>query len=622
MVQQFAVPNNETELRGIQDRLYRIAKTNHDNGLRSKFKGLKEVMFCETNIVTAIHQIKSNKGSMTAGIDKQTIDDILQLDYQIIINKIKEYTSSYRSRNIRRVWIDKPGKTEKRPLGIPTILDRIVQQCVKQILEPICEAQFYKYSFGFRPMREANMAISRIEYIGFHTECRWAIEGDIKGFFDNVNHNILLKELWNIGIHDRRVLMIIKEMLKAGIMNTVKRNDLGTPQGGILSPLLANVYLNKFDWYVDKQWQGKKTRTNYARDDHRIYALRKRSNLKPMYLIRYADDWVIMTDSKENAEKIKYKMSIFLKDSLKLKLSDEKTKITNMKKKPIGFLGFKIGLRKSKKGVKGYVNYSKPDVKRLELKIKKLEKEIYYLKTYDNVEETVRQITNINSIIRGILNYYSNATMVNKVFHKYSRIIRYKCFKKLKRGGHNPKWIEAYKSDNLMTIHENYTCKIPTIKYKELLIGVTDFLFVRWEDCKQKRQDETPYTSKGRKIYFERTNKKRGLARIGLDLNMDYLKWLTLNKGKLYNFEYFMNREYTFIRDKGKCKICGINLHENIVHIHHISKILPLNKINKVRNLVSLCLNCHKSIHGEIKSNKYSEKEIKKIEKYKERLSK
>ena len=153
------------------------------------------------------------------------------------------------------------------------------------------------------------------------TDCRWAIEGDIKGFFDNVNHNKLIKCLWNIGIHDRRILMMIKQMLKAGVMGETRVSDLGTPQGGILSPLLANVYLNKFDWYVHKQWNGKKTRKEYRRDDHRIYALRKRSNLKPMYLIRYADDWIILTNSKRNAEKIKYQMKEYLKDKLSLELS-------------------------------------------------------------------------------------------------------------------------------------------------------------------------------------------------------------------------------------------------------------------------------------------------------------
>ena len=594
-----------------------------NNGTKPKFKALKEIIFSECNIITAIHTIKSNKGSKTPGIDEKTIEDYLYRDYEEIIIDVQQTANRYNPKPVRRKWIDKPGKKEKRPLGIPAIIDRIIQQCIKQIIEPICEAQFYPYSFGFRPMRGAEMALRRVENISFMTDCRWAIEGDIKGFFDNVNHNKLIKCLWNIGIHDRRVLMIIKQMLKAGVMGQTKVTDLGTPQGGILSPLLANVYLNKFDWHVHKQWNGKKTQKRYGRDDHRIYALRKRSNLKPMYLIRYADDWIILTNSKSNAEKIKYQMKGYLKDKLALELSEEKTKITNMGKKAVDFLGFKIGLRKSNIGVQGYVNYSKPDIKRLERKLDNLVKEIRYLKVQKTKEEGIRQITEINSIIRGITNYYNCATMVNKVMHKYSNIIKYKCYKKLKRANLNPEWVEANKSDNLRKVHENYTTKLPTIKHKGLNIAITDLSFVRWEQTAMKNQAETPYTTEGRELYKKRTNKKRTNPRVGLELNTEYLKWLTLKNKGIYNFEYFMNREYAFNRDNWKCKCCGKMLLPEEVHIHHVNNKLPIHKINKVVNLVTTCIWCHGQIHSanEVDESLVTEKQLKAIKRFRNRLN-
>jgi RNA-directed DNA polymerase len=623
LVQQFTVPKNESELRIIQDRLYSNTLETIERGEKPRYKNLKEIIFNETNIVTAIHKIKSNKGSETAGTDKKIMSiDVLNKNYGEVIQTIMDKVENYKPELIRRVYIEKVGKKEKRPLGIPSIYDRIIQQCILQILEPICEAQFFEHSYGFRPMRESCMAIGRVDYILFQTDCRWVIEGDIKGFFDNVNHRILIKELWNIGIHDKRILMIIKAMLGAGIVNVCENNKLGTPQGGILSPLLANIYLNKFDNFITKQWEEKKTKINYARNDNRIYALRFRSNLKPMYLVRYADDWVILTNTRENAEKIKYKIKEYLRDDLNLELSEEKTKITNAVQKHINFLGYSIGLRQSIKGVKGYVNYSKPDEKKLNIKIKKLAKEIKNINKQSNKDEVVRQITLINSIIRGIVNYYENATMVNKIMHKYSMYLRCMAFRRLKRKSFNPMWVEANKVDNLKTIHEEYKTKIPTVSYKDLLIGVTDIYFIRWNKSTLKIQHETPYTQAGRGTYFKRTTRKRNLSRTNLSLNNDYLKWITLKKTKFYNFEYFMNREYAFNRDKGKCRTCGKFLNDNKVHIHHIIRKLQPNMINKVRNLMSVCIRCHNLIHNnESKPTDINDATWKKITKYRNKLN-
>src|SRR2546429_4070102 len=210
----------------------------------------------------------------------------------------------------RRVWIEKPGKKEKRPLGIASILDRIVQEVVRMVIEPILEAQFFDHSYGFRPMRDATHAMARVHFILWQAKCIYAVEGDIRAFFDHVNHNILLKKLWKMGIRDKRILMLIKKMLKAGIFQEIEENELGTPQGVIISPLLANVYLYDFDKYVAEQWEEHPKQAGYVQKRYAFTSMAKQG-YPAYYLIRYADDWVILTSSPESAIKIKERAKQF-----------------------------------------------------------------------------------------------------------------------------------------------------------------------------------------------------------------------------------------------------------------------------------------------------------------------
>ena len=201
MAQQFDYPKTETQLREIQDKLYQHSKEARDAGDRPAFKGLLEIMSAEVTIITAIHNIKSNHGSETPGVDSKTMrNDYLHKPFSWVVNDIQSAFRHYEPQKIRRVYIDKPGKSEKRPLGIPTIRDRIVQECMRIVLEPIFEAQFFAHSYGFRPMRDASMALERTKELVFNTGYYWIVEGDISKCFDCIDHNILLKRLYQENI--------------------------------------------------------------------------------------------------------------------------------------------------------------------------------------------------------------------------------------------------------------------------------------------------------------------------------------------------------------------------------------------------------------------------------------
>ena len=268
-------------MQNIFDWLYDKSR-NHD----TKGIDLYSLIISKNNILLAYRNIKSNTGSSTMGTDSITIDKYKIDNQEEFIEEIRETLKDYKPQAVRRVEIPKPNG-KKRPLGIPTMRDRLIQQMFKQILEPVCEAQFHKHSYGFRANRSAKHALARCCFIMSRTGNHYVIDMDIKSFFDNVNHARLMKQLWNIGIKDKRVLAIIGKMLKAPVKGT-GTPICGTPQGGILSPLLSNVVLNDLDWWISNQWETFPSRHRYT-NSHKNRAL-KTTSLKEMYIVRYADD--------------------------------------------------------------------------------------------------------------------------------------------------------------------------------------------------------------------------------------------------------------------------------------------------------------------------------------------
>lgn len=294
------------------------------------FKNLMGIISSEENIKLAYRNIKRNSGSLTAGTDKKTIRDIEGLTQEEYVAKAKNKLKWYKPKPVRRVEIPKPGSDKKRPLGIPCIWDRIVQQCILQVLEPICEAKFSNNSYGFRPNRSAENAIAVCAFNIQHRELSYVVDIDIKGFFDNVCHTKLIRQIWAMGIRDCKLISIIKEMLKAPIKMPTGETvipEKGTPQGGILSPLLSNIVLNELDWWVASQWETFPTRHEYvsnykSRPNKHNYNTKNRAlrttKLKEIYMVRYADDFKIFCRDYDTAKRTFIAVKNWLKERLKL----------------------------------------------------------------------------------------------------------------------------------------------------------------------------------------------------------------------------------------------------------------------------------------------------------------
>lgn len=384
----------------IQDSLYNKSKEGYI------FKDLISIIVDKRNKSLAYRNIKNNKGSNTPGVNGTTIKDIDQYEISEWTNYINRRFERFKPMAVRRVEIAKLGGGS-RPLGIPSIEDRMIQQCIKQVLEPIVEAKFYHGSYGFRPDRSAENAIAKVMHLINKNKLHYAVDVDIKGFFDNINHGKLLKQMWTMGIRDKKLIVIISSMLKAEIKE-VGIPDKGVPQG-VVSTLLANIVLNELDWWIYSQWEGMKTK-EYLHQRSKIESLKK-GNLKEMYIVRYADDFKILTSNYKSAQKTFIAVERWLKERLKLDINKEKSKVINLRKNYSKFLGFKM---KAKKKRRKYVVKSRISSKAKSKIIENCRNQIEKIKN----KPRTYNINKLNSMILGWHNYYRIATHVSLVLVK------------------------------------------------------------------------------------------------------------------------------------------------------------------------------------------------------------
>lgn len=390
------------------------------------FTNLMELILNRNNILLAYRNIKSNTGSYTAGTDNLTINDIGCLSPEEVIKRVRYFVTGsqhgYRPKPVRRKEIPKPNGTT-RPLGIPCIWDRLIQQCIKQVLEPICEAKFSNNSYGFRPNRSVEHAISKTYSLLQRSHLHYVLEFDIKGFFDNVNHSKLIKQMWAMGIRDRQLIYVIKQILKAPVRmqdGSTIIPEKGTPQGGIISPLLANIVLNELDHWVESQWQenpivyerGKMRmiRNSLVFDRSHGYTVMRRTALKEMYIVRYADDFRIFCRDRETAERTMIAVVDWITTRLKLEVSPEKTRIVNVRKRYSEFLGFKIRVRT--KGKKYVVNSHICDKKQIAEREKLVEQAKRIARPRQGYTQ-LAEITLYDEMVLGIQNYYRIATCIS-----------------------------------------------------------------------------------------------------------------------------------------------------------------------------------------------------------------
>lgn len=618
--------STEAELKQTLDFLYEKSK----EGIA--FTGLVEAMVNEVTIVTAIHNIKSNKGSKTAGVDQMKMDKYLQMPKEDLIALIRDNFSNYKPKPARRVYIPKKNG-KQRPLGIPTVLDRIIQECVRIIIEPICEARFYPHSYGFRPYRAQKHAIRDIvNVINASTFSQdqpvWAVEGDIKGCFDNIDHRILLKKIWRIGIHDKRVIKMIHQMLKAGYIESGTLNDtnLGTMQGGILSPLLSNVYLNDFDWFVGRMYMEPHRQCKYKCNDTRRL---KWSGVTPKYNFRFADDWVILTSTEQEAYRLKRMLTKYFRNKMKLELSQEKTFVTDLRTEGIHFLGFVVKAEKKRRTpdprtwTDNLVGKPLPDMERLKDKIQKIANEVREIGEITERSVQAAQIQRVNSMIVGLAQYLQ-PSICSHAFHAIDRRINNTALAVWKRRfpkHYNKYQIPLEKLCNLPHRHEGYKSKTFAVPIEGEWFGIT-YAFITHSKYESKPFDQrmTPYSEEGRRIYSYYRNRSKPLPCDRPSVNTARDIQLSVYIKTVFNFEYFMNREYAYNRDNGKCKCCKTPLFlDDKKYCYHIKGELPLDKVNKVQNLIWLCNSCYRMVNnGPIPPN-IDEKVLKRIEKYKQK---
>lgn len=599
-------------MRNPQNVLISLAK--HSNLKDYKYERLYRLLYNEEIYLTAYQRIYANEGNMTKGTDNKTIDGMSLKRIENIIVSLKD--ERYQPKPSRRIYI--PKKSGKmRPLGIPSFEDKLLQEVIRMILEAIYEGYFEETSHGFRPNKSCHTALTKIQTT--FTGVKWFIEGDIKGFFDNINHNTMISIL-SERIVDDRFLRLIRKFLNAGYMEdwTFHKTYSGCPQGGIISPILANIYLDKFDKYMkeyvksfrkgerrERTQEYRKNETdlrnarnllskaqNEIEQQNSISNIRKLeksrvliphsnpmdTNYARLTYVRYADDWLCgVIGSKEDCRKIKEDIKIFLIEKLQLELSEEKTLITNAQDKA-NFLSYKIYVRQS--------NLSKRD----------------------NVGRLVRNYTG-----RVVLEV-SNDTIKKRLLDYGAMKLTYHQGKEIWK----PTARYNMKDCDDLEILERYNCEIRGF-YNYYCIAnnssiINSFKYIM--EYSMYKTYATKYrTTKSKIIAKYRINKDFGVkyknAR-GIEITrLFYNEGFKRQKQSFYNNEdkipdgikYFSSTSLIDRLRASKCEICG---KENTsIEIHHVKKLKDLQGKNfwetlmiaRNRKTLALCLDCHKKLH-------------------------
>ncbi|HHY73162.1 MAG TPA: hypothetical protein GX497_08035 [Bacillus bacterium] len=580
-----------------------------------RFEKLIRNLYNPDFYLRAIGKIYANSGAGTVGSDGTSISGFSNKDIDKIIESIRNET--YEPTPLRRVYIPKKNG-KKRPLGMPNFKDKLVQEVIRSLLEAIYEPIFRDTSHGFRPNRSCHTALKDIDIL--FTGTKWFVEGDIKGCFDNINHHILLKLLQK-RIKDEKLLRLMNKFLKSGYMEDwiFHKTYSGTPQGGIMSPILANIYLHELDKFMetlkngfDKGDSDRKDNPAYAKLYSKMYRRRKKYEKEPtkellqeiksleqeirkvpyydpqdtsykrLNYVRYADDFIIsVIGSQKDAERIKRRIGKFLKDELDLEMSEEKTLVTHVTNRA-KFLGYELTARTPKiekteysramRKANGNVEFYMPSDYAInwlkEAKAIKFNKDgswkpvaRYSLTNLSDLELLMIH----NSEIRGIYNYFKIAKNIHRQMSTLIYGLEFSCLGTMARK------------------RKSSTGKIRTELRRDKGWGVEY------------------NTKKGKKfIYFFNDPILRAKMPYTTDSNVD----------KVFNLMKFRGRTELENRlSAGECEICGFSDIDGEFHIHHVNKLKDLKKKSKKsrwmeemiarnRKTLIVCKDCHWKIHS------------------------
>ncbi len=587
-----------------------------------KFTNLMELILSRENILLAYRNMKTNDGRDTPGTDKLTIKDIRKLTPEEVVEKVRTIINGkwgYRPRPVRRKEIPKPNGST-RPLGIPCIWDRLIQQCIKQVMEPICEAKFSNSSYGFRPMRSVEHAIqatyNRLQLSKLH----YVIEFDIKGFFDEVCHTKLMKQIWAMGIRDTHLIYVLRQILKAPVLmpdGSTMHPDKGTPQGGIISPLLANIVLNELDHWVVSQWEENPVVRKYSvqitangreNKGDGYHAMRK-TGLKEMYIVRYADDFRIFCRTKTEADKTLVAITQWLEKRLRLQVSPEKTRVVNVKRKYSNFLGIKIKLHKKaeKYVVKSHI--ADKSLKRIKQNLTEQAKNVAKPRTSE-----VQEISLYNKKVKGIQDYYCIATNVNLDCAALNRAVM-TIFTNRLRGQKGARLVR--KGRELTKYERDKYGKSAMLRF---VAGSNEPIYpigyVQHKKPMAKKRSANPYSAEGRIAVHD-----------NLSINTALMRSMVEQPLNGRSVEYADNRISMFSAQMGRCLITGTEFMAlDEIHCHHIT---PRSNggTDQYHNLILILPQVHRLIHATqedtiayyLKTLNLKKKQLEKLNKYREK---
>jgi group II intron reverse transcriptase/maturase len=571
------------------------------NGL--PLERLYRLLFNRDLYLRAYARLYPNKGALTKGSTDETVDGMSLAKIDRLIATVR--AERYQWTPVRRTHIPKKNG-KKRPLGIPTWSDKLLQEVMRSLLEAYFEPQFSTRSHGFRPNRGCHTALNEIQRTWKGT--RWFIEGDIAKYFDTINHDKLI-EMLGEHIRDGRFLRLVRELLEAGYLEDWKYGKTlsGTPQGGVISPLLANIYLHRFDTWVETELlpeftRGARQRPNpaYQRMSERLSRLRKQGNIRevrallqqrrtlpsietrdPAYrrlrYVRYADDFILgLTGTKEEAELIKGRIKEWLQANLQLDLSDEKTLITHASTQTARFLGYNITAHHAdtyldvhgRRALNGRLSLRVP-VDILEAKCARYKKHGKVIHRPELLKDTDFSITaTYQAEYRGVVQYYLPAVNVG--------------------------WLST-----LHWVMQGSLLKTLAAKHKSSLRAMQRKYHTTTTDTR------TRTTLTCLEVRVERAGKRPLVARFGgISLTRD-------PDAALSDQPYQVDGRRTELLQRllaDACELCGSTDH---VEVHHIRKLADLNKPGRKerpawakemaarhRKTLVVCRDCHEAIHA------------------------